>query len=144
MRWWVTLHAQESEEQLLPILFDVPAEGRGEFMTTVQISERLVTYGNIKKPMPLNRLGVLLGTAGYQKKAIGKQRIRGWLVYQRSTDEINANKNLYAKWADEQMSRCFYKVYHARIRVYILKKNCSSAHPLTQTPPYSPLPFTEG
>ena len=54
--------AQESEEQLLPLLFDVPAEGRGEFMTTAQISERLVTYGNIKKPMPLNRLGVLLGT----------------------------------------------------------------------------------
>ena len=92
-----TFRAQESEEQLLPILFDVPAEGRGEFMTTAQISERLLTYGNIKKPMPLNRLGVLLGTAGYQKKAIGKQRIRGWLVYQRSTDEINANKNLYAK-----------------------------------------------
>ena len=58
--------AQESEEQLLPILFDVPAEGRGEFMTTAQTSERLVTYGNIKKPMPLNRLGVLLGTAGYR------------------------------------------------------------------------------
>ena len=92
-----SFRAQESEEQLLPILFDVPAEGRGEFMTTAQISERLVTYGNIKKPMPLNRLGVLLGTAGYQKKAIGKQRIRGWLVYQRSTNEINANKNLYAK-----------------------------------------------
>ena len=31
--------AQESEEQLLQILFDVPAEGRGEFMTTAQISE---------------------------------------------------------------------------------------------------------
>ena len=92
-----TFRAQESEEQLLPILFDVPAEGRGEFMTTAQISERLVAYGNIKKPMPLNRLGVLLGTVGYQKKVIGKQRLRGWLVYQRSTDEINANKNLYAK-----------------------------------------------
>ena len=92
-----SFRAQESEEQLLPILFDVPAEGRGEFMTTAQISERLVTYGNIKKPMPLNRLGVLLGTIGYQKKVIGKQRLRGWLVYQRSTDEINANKNLYAK-----------------------------------------------
>ena len=57
-----TFRAQESEEQLLPILFDVPAEGRGEFMTTAQTSKRLVTYGNIKKPMPLNRLGVLLGT----------------------------------------------------------------------------------
>ena len=88
---------ESNEEQLLPILFDVPAEGREEFMTTAQISERLVTYGNIKKPMPLNRLGVLLGTAGYPKKVIGKQRLRGWLVYQRSTDEINANKYLYAK-----------------------------------------------
>ena len=94
-----TFRAQESEEQLLPILFDVPAEGRGEFMTTAQISERLVTYGNIKKPMPLNRLGVLLGTAGHKdvRHKIGGVRSRGWLVYQRSTDEINANKNLYAK-----------------------------------------------
>ena len=83
--------AQESEEQLLPILFDVPAEGRGEFMTTAQISERLVTYGNIKKPMPLNRLGVLMGTAGYKdvRAHIGGIRTRGWLVYQRHSDEID-------------------------------------------------------
>ena len=47
--------------KLLPILFDIPAEGRGEFMTTAQISERLVTYGNIKKPMSVSRLGMLLG-----------------------------------------------------------------------------------
>ena len=71
--------AQESEEQLLPILFDVPAEGRGEFMTTAETSERLVTYGNIKKPMPLNRLGVLLGTAGHKdvRHKIGGVRTRG-------------------------------------------------------------------
>ena len=60
-----TFRAQESEEQLLPILFDIPAEGLGEFMTTAQISERLVTYGNIKRPMPLNRLGMLLGQMGF-------------------------------------------------------------------------------
>ena len=89
--------AQESEEQLLPILFDVPAEGFGEFMTTAQISERLVSYGNIKKPMALSRLGMLLGAHGFQKKTIGVQRLRGWIVYQRSMDEINANKRLYAK-----------------------------------------------
>ncbi|MBR5327185.1 MAG: hypothetical protein IKV31_01465, partial [Paludibacteraceae bacterium] len=56
---------ESNEEQLLPILFDVPAEGRGEFMTTAQISERLVTYGNIKKPMTLSRLGVLMSSMGY-------------------------------------------------------------------------------
>ena len=88
---------ESNEEQLLPILFDVPAEGKGEFLTTAQISERLITYGNIKKPMALSRLGMLLGAHGFQKKTIGIQRLRGWLVYQRSMDEINANKRLYAK-----------------------------------------------
>ena len=91
--------AQENEEQLLPILFDVPAEGKGEFMTTAQISERLVTYGNIKKPMALNRLGMLLGTVGYSKvnRRIGGCKTRGWLVYQRDTDEINSLKKLLVK-----------------------------------------------
>ena len=90
---------QENEEQLLPILFDVPAEGKGEFMTTAQISERLVTYGNIKKPMALNRLGMLLGTVGYSKvnRRIGRCKTRGWLVYQRDTDEINSLKKLLVK-----------------------------------------------
>ena len=96
---WATQHFRDAcnEEQLLPILFDVPAEGKGEFLTTAQISERLVSYGNIKQPLPLNRLGMLLGAHGYEKKMIGSKRLRGWLVYQRNTEEINANKSLYAK-----------------------------------------------
>ena len=83
---------ESNEEQLLPILFDVPAEGKGEFMTTAQISERLVTYGNIKKPMALSRLGMVLGTAGYKakKQKIGNTQTRGWIVYQRDTSEISA------------------------------------------------------
>ena len=87
---------ESNEEQLLPILFDVPAEGRGEFMTTAQIRERLVTYGNIKKPMALSRLGMVLGAAGYQstRPKIGGRLIRGWLVYQRDTDEIASLKRL--------------------------------------------------
>ena len=92
-----SFRAQESEEQLLPILFDVPAEGRGEFMTTAQISERLVTYGNIKKPMPLNRLGMLLGQMGFKNIRAGKQRVCGWLVYQYSQDEIRSMQKIYAK-----------------------------------------------
>ena len=90
---------ESNEEQLLPILFDVPAEGKGEFMTTAQISERLVTYGNIKKPMAIGRLGVLLGQKGYRSVTRGNKqsRIRGWIVYQRDTQEITANKKLLAK-----------------------------------------------
>ena len=88
--------AQDSEEQLLPILFDVPAEGKGEFMTTAEISDKLVTYGGIKKPMALNRLGVLLGKAGYRTVTRGSRdaRVRGWIVYQRDNEQINANRRL--------------------------------------------------
>ena len=87
---------ESNEEQLLPILFDVPAEGKGEFMTTAQISERLVTYGNIKKPMALSRLGMVLGTAGFKatKRKIGNIQTRGWIVYQRDTDEISALRRI--------------------------------------------------
>jgi hypothetical protein len=88
--------AQENEEQLLPILFDVPAEGRGEFMTTAEISDRLVAYGGIKKPMSLNRLGVLLGKAGYKnvQRRISTTKTRGWLVYKRDSDEINSMRKI--------------------------------------------------
>ena len=88
--------AQDSEEQLLPILFDIPAEGKGEFMTTAQISERIVSYGNIKKPMPVSQLGMLLGKAGYQpiRRIINGTRLRGWLVYQRDTNEMESLKRL--------------------------------------------------
>ena len=73
---------------------DVPAEGLGEFRTTAEISDRLVTLGNIKKPLALNRLGMLLKQAGYQSKMIGKTRTRGWLVYERTSEEVNANRKL--------------------------------------------------
>ena len=88
--------AQDSEEQLLPILFDIPAEGKGEFMTTAQISERLVSYGNIKKPMSVSQLGMLLGKAGYKavRRRITQVLTRGWLVYQRDSDGLNALKKL--------------------------------------------------
>lgn len=87
---------ESNEEQLLPILFDIPAEGKGEFLTTAQISERLVNFGSIKKPMALSRLGMVLGTAGYKatKRKIGNTQTRGWIVYQRDTDEINALRRI--------------------------------------------------
>ena len=87
---------ESNEEQLLAILFDIPAEGRGEFMTTAQISERLVTYGNIKQPMALCRLGMVLGKAGFRAvtRNAGSGRARGWIVYQRDSDEIKSLRRL--------------------------------------------------
>ena len=88
---------QENEEQLLSIYFDIPAEGRGQFMTTAEISDKLVTRGSIKKPMSLSRLGTLLQQAGYQGKRIGKTRTRGWIVYERPLDQVQANRNINAQ-----------------------------------------------
>ena len=84
---------QENEEQLLAV-FDIPRAGEGRFMTTAEISDKLVSWGSIKKPMPLNRLGMLLKKAGYQNKMVGASRTRGWLVRERGLEEVNANRNI--------------------------------------------------
>ncbi len=78
-------------------LFDTPVEGRGEFMTTAEISERLITYGNIKKPMALSKLGTLLGRANFKSKRVGKERTSGWIVYEYSQNEIESRRKLRAK-----------------------------------------------
>ena len=89
--------AQENEEQLLAVYFDIPADGYGTFMTTAEISDKLVIKGSIKKPMSLSRLGMVLQAAGYQSKRVGKNRLRGWIVRERDADEINANRSIEAK-----------------------------------------------
>ena len=89
--------AQENEEQLLAVYFDVPAEGQGQFMTTAEISDKLVLRGSIKHPMPLNRLGMVLQQAGYKGKRINHGKIRGWLVRERGMEEVTANRNIEAK-----------------------------------------------
>ena len=82
--------AQDNEEQLLPILFDVPAEGRGEFMTTAEISDRLATYGGIKKPMSIRKLNAILEHHTFKavRPYVDGKQVRGWLVYKRKQDEI--------------------------------------------------------
>ena len=88
---------QLNEEQLLSVYFDVPADDapNAKFMTTAEISDKLVTYGNIKKPMAVNHLGMLLCKAGYKsvKKRVGSNILRGWIVYERTTDEINIGRS---------------------------------------------------
>ena len=86
--------AQENEEQLLSVYFDIPAAGYGQFMTTAEISDKLVIKGSIKKPMSMSRLGMVLQQAGFQSKRIGKRGTRGWIVRERGLEEVNANRNI--------------------------------------------------
>ena len=75
---------------MLPILFDKPAEGRGEFMTTAEISDRLATYGGIKKPMSIRKLNAILERHEFKaaRPYVDGKQVRGWLVYRRKQDEI--------------------------------------------------------
>ena len=56
----------------------------------------LVTFGGIKKPMSVTKLGTILSTAGYKavRKRIANIQTRGWIVYQRDSDEINSLKKI--------------------------------------------------
>ena len=101
--------AMENEEQLLPILFDVPAEGKGEFMTTAEISDVLVTYGGIKKPMKTQQLGVLMGKLKFKKAQayMSGTCVRGWMVHKRLDDEIIRAKKNDIDHATKQQSDVF-------------------------------------
>ncbi len=101
--------AMENEEQLIPILFDIPAEGKGEFMTTAEISDVLVTYGSIKRPMKTQQLGVLMGKLKFKKAQayMSGTCVRGWMVHKRPDDEIIRAKKNDIDHATKQQSDVF-------------------------------------
>lgn len=86
--------AQDNEEQLIAVYFDIPEKGEEIFLTTAEISDKLVSWGNIKKPMPLNKLGAVLRNLGFKDARRGPMNTRGWLVRERGLDEVNANRKL--------------------------------------------------
>ena len=90
---------ETNEEQLLDVYFAVPAEGASntKFLCTAEISERLIYYGNIKKPMTLSRLGVLLSQKGFLSVRRGNPSRRGWIVYERDSQEINSERSILSK-----------------------------------------------
>ena len=101
--------AQDNEEQLLPILFDIPAEGRGEFMTNAEILEQIVTYGNIKKPISTTKLGILMGRLGFKKVQvfISGKNVRGWMVVKRHHDDITSAKRIGLNIPGSQVSQLY-------------------------------------
>ena len=93
--------ALENEEELLKVYFAVPASDsmNSKFLTTAEISEKLISAGNIKHPMSLSRLGMILGQHGFIASRQGTPARRGWIVYERDSEEINAERKLLSKAA---------------------------------------------
>ena len=90
---------ESNEEQLLDVYFAVPPTDatNAKFLTTAEISERLIYYGNIKKPMTLSRLGVLLSQKGFLSVRRGNPSRRGWIIYERESQEINSERSILSK-----------------------------------------------
>jgi hypothetical protein len=90
---------ETSEEQLLDVYFAVPHKDsqNSKFMTTAEISERLVFYGNIKNPMSLSRLGALLSQRKFISLRRGFPQRRGWVVYERDSQEIDRERSQLSK-----------------------------------------------
>jgi predicted P-loop ATPase len=91
--------ALENEEELLNVYFAVPAADsmNSKFLTTAEISEKLISAGNIKRPMSLGRLGMVLGKHGFIASRQGTPARRGWIVYERDSEEINAERKLLSR-----------------------------------------------
>ena len=90
---------ESNEEQLLDVYFAVPPTDatNAKFLTTAEISERLIYYGNIKKPMSLSRLGVLLSQKGFLSVRRGNPSRRGWIIYERESKEVNSERSVLSK-----------------------------------------------
>ena len=90
---------ESNEEQLLDVYFAVPAREatNTKFLSTAEISERLIYYGNIKRPLSLSRLGVLLSQKGFLSIRKGSPQRRGWIVYERDNEEVNAERRILSK-----------------------------------------------
>ncbi len=80
------------------------AGGRCTTTSNATTSPSAIMWSN-KTTMTLNRLGMLLSAHGFKKVVIGTKRLRGWIVYQRISDEIKTEQHFNARMANEQLNR---------------------------------------
>ena len=87
-----------TEEELVPLLFDVPAEGKGEFMSNSEIQACLIDSFSIKSALDKGRISSTLRKMGCESGNIrvNGQKTRGWYVYKRSAEEIRAFKKIHS------------------------------------------------
>lgn len=83
------------EEELLDVYFDIPKAPGVEtrtvkFLTSSEIQAKLVSYGNLHRPIPLRTLCQVLDNKGFQR--MRSNRKRGYLVVELEVTEINSNR----------------------------------------------------
>ena len=83
------------EEELLDVYFDIPKAPGVEtrtvkFLTSSEIQAKLVSYGNLHRPIPLRTLCQVLDNKGFLR--MRSNRKRGYLVVELEATEINSSR----------------------------------------------------
>ena len=80
---------------MLDVYFDIPKPHGEEtrtvkFLTSSEIQAKLVSYGNLHRPIPLRTLCQVLDNKGYQR--MRHMNKRGYLLVELEATEINSRR----------------------------------------------------
>ena len=89
------------EEELIDVYFAVPRTGSEfpetrpvVFLTTAEISAKLTSLGNIKKPVSLRMLNMIMRQKGFQRKRMPGNGSRGFFVVELDATTVNNNRSV--------------------------------------------------
>ena len=87
------------EEELIDVYFDVPRTAPDNpetrpvlFLTPSEIMAKLTTWGNIKKPISIRQLNIIMDKKGYSRVRHGHKGQRGYLVVELESATVNSNR----------------------------------------------------
>ena len=88
-----------AEDELIDVYFDVPRSDPDNpetrpvlFLTPSEILAKLTLWGNIKKPISIRKLNVLLDRKGFPRARNGSKGTRGYLVVELDAATVNSNR----------------------------------------------------
>ena len=87
---------ESNEEQLIPVYFEParPGSEGAKFLTLAEIAAKLKYYGNLPTTIDTLKLGKLMKMNGFTQIRSGRKRIRGYILRELTTNEIEANQKL--------------------------------------------------
>ena len=92
---------ETNEGQLIPVYFAVPTPGQEEagnaiFLTLAEIGAKLTVWGAIRRPLSLRQLGKVMTKQGFRCVRRGNGKQTGYLVIEKTSTFIEAERKLKA------------------------------------------------
>ena len=89
---------ESMEEQLIQVYFAPakPGDATAKFLTLAEISTRLISNGNIRKPLDMRSLGTHMKKHGFVSSRDNSRCHRGYIVLEKTTAEIEMTRKQLA------------------------------------------------